>query len=906
MKIKELDFLTKEYIKKLGKYADMDIGVYIDKIDSQIKSGSHVNKLYVELYDALKKERSAFCGSDDADKEAIGKMDELKEKLDRIPLEEIKFHVDDSEYSKNYNKIKRKFAIETLGDLYSSNFPASLAFEITANKWKDLIIRQHENIIKEYNDFIIVKNYPETIKEEGGLIGNLKNGLIEISKRLKASIDNPRYSLTLKYPSNPDKPSSLKNVAEILESIYVDNKSLYETASTLGYTKEHIRNIHQKTIDALINGDVINGNIRLDPILTEWNDLVQKEAMFNTASHLYDILGLFDEQIFPSLGFDIIDIIDNEPKIKFIVPKGQKGIYSKVGNAVVSVLRDKVLPADKTEIFEKVYKHYQVQKIKDDFSESLIENILNCQEVVDSEKGLYWLKTEYLNTGEQQMARLIYDKKNPVLSKDVIKEFKEKYGKTFTTSLTTLKKFGLKNIQGNLWAYGDKELPAIQKAVLEFVEDKIIFTYEELEEYLISKGYIIPSSIRAYITSLCYVDNKNKDHFCHKSYVDDYSQFSWRNQSREGLTNWILNAIKDFIEGKEKVTVFQILNHVEDTAKDTEYEGYIRQRTKALIDNYSGGSSLFKIEGKHVYKNQPYYDKTNFSIIGLRGSDKYPFYSQIRSIILNAVKKSVDRQITLIDAISLVNTNLSEEQSRNTVIRALTNKNLPKINLEIKTIDNTVYIKLTGEEIKTEPIYEIVSSEILSDSGPSLEIRKEEERPPVSYRVSLDWVKLETSLRKEMSDYSKYMNFMDLDMDEGIIKFISFLQNAENSNLNRILPQFIYEYLNARTDSYDQYTYLNSLATNFEGLLSEIKYKKTGKKNITSGLGEKLKDYPFLQNALTTPPACSKLYERIFKDLYEKRNKFAHGEEVSLTTYNTAKTIVDYISLYIFTVTKYA
>ena len=99
--------------------------------------------------------------------------------------------------------------------------------------------------------------------------------------------------------------------------------------------------------------------------------------------------------------------------------------------------------------------------------------------------------------------------------------------------------------------------------------------------------------------------------------------------------------------------------------------------------------------------------------------------------------------------------------------------------------------------------------------------------------------------------------------------------------------------------------YVSNLALFYEALLSEIKYQKDGIRIRKKGLGDWAMEYPTMARNMGLPSRLTKGFDRIFCDLYFKRNKFAHGEPVEMSSSDTAKTISDFVALYIFTVAKY-
>lgn len=898
MKIRELNIIGVADLNKLGKYAEMSVEEYVEWIKQQKKSRQHINKFYQSLYDKI---CDGLPGISISIRETPKTKKAIQLKLKEISLDEIQYYVDGTEYTKHCGELRRN-GITNLGQLYSFQFLSKCKFEIVAQSWQQILKEKHTIIISNWEDYHTTKVFPTEIKKEDGLIDNLKRAIWEIASSLASRIGNKKYPQTLKYNTAPEATFPLSLVSSILLLYYGENRTEDEIKDIHCLTKWRVQDVHLKTITAIVAGETISENLRLNKDIVEWICTVKKECLFHTEDELIKITGKNDEQMFHLLGYDFVEV----EGVRFVIPKDTKGIYSKVGNTVISTLRENALPTEKEEIIEKAENHKKMSKVDKNYDDEFINRILSCEKLIETKaNGKIALRTEYLSSDEQRIARIIYESEKPVSKSEVYKRFEAVYCRSTTfVNFSTLSKYGLSNVQGNLWYHG-KELKPIQSFISDYAENQKIFFYSDLESKLKFHGYIIPSSIRTYITNVCQVDNNDRLHFCHKDWIEDFPQFSWRNQNRDGVTNWILNQIKDYLSNKESVDVIELYDYVEEKAKGTDYEKDIRQRVQYTVVSYSGEVSPFLLYGNNLRKNVTLYDTFDFSVLGLKGS-KYPFFIQIRSIVLNEIKKSKDGRISLVDAVKLVNESIEEPQSRNTVIRAITNKHLPSINAEIKNIGGTLYIVRVGAEIAAEPVYEIKPSVNVGEAEVVQDIKVTEERPSITYRLTLDWSRLEPAMKRELTFYKNWMCYEHIDFEEAIRKFVMFIKNAENDNLKRKLPQNLYEYWFASTDYFDRNMYVSNLALFYEGLLSEIKYQKDGIRLHKKGLGDWALEFPTMARNMGLPTRMAKGFDRIFCDLYSKRNKFAHGEPVEMSSSDTAKTISDYIALYIFTVAKYS
>lgn len=902
MKVKELDIVKKEDLKKLGVLSNNTVEEFVEWVEIKKKEGKRVNKFYTELYDYIKTDITTKADTLVLSITEETYIDEVYENIKALPIEEIRYYFDVKIFDRCIRKLRRYLRLKTLGDLYMSNFNESDTYEKVAIEWQTFLKDNYEQIINDKNEVIEQNVLPAEINRESGLIGNLERGLHEIGLLLSKHVDNERYDQTLKFTSFPGDTFPLRLVSTILNLVYGGNKTIEEIADLNDLTYERIRDVHAKTLGALFSCEILSENVSLNPDLIEWVNNVKNEFLFQKEEDFIRFIGQIDERRLGILGVTMVNIADTN--IRFVIPSGTKRIYSKVGDAVISVLRDTVTPIDKEEILYKVEHHYKLAD-KSEYDPNFIEKILNCDELIDTcDSGLY-LKTDFLSTDQQKMARLIYEFGRPITSKEALRTFHELYHHQCSGGLSPLKKYGLNNVSGNIWAFHAKTLEPIQSFINRFAEEKKIFYFEDLKKAMLAEGYIIPDSIRSYITNTCQVDNNDKSHFCHKDWIEDYPQYKWRNNSRTGITNWILNKIKEIFSEKDELPLNQLLNKIATAAADTDFESNIRIRSKYIIKKYSGKGQPFILKDKKLIKNIAVYDSIDFSTIGLSGG-KYPFYVQIRTIILHILKKSEEGKISLVDAIKLINESIDEPQDRNTILRAITTKFLPDINLEIQTIDGKVYIVLKGSVTTIEPFYEIHED---SDKE-KIAIAKESDitdiRPRISNHLTLDWTELENSLKQQLKFYDKWLAYEGINFEKAVSGFITFIKSSDNPNLNYRLPQSLYEYWHALTDHYDRELYLTQLILYFESLLSEIKYKKDKKTyHITMGLGSKLKDFRELYESLTIHSSVAKGFENIMKSLYNNRNIVAHGGSVDLESEVLAKTISDYVALYIYTSSKY-
>ena len=434
----------------------------------------------------------------------------------------------------------------------------------------------------------------------------------------------------------------------------------------------------------------------------------------------------------------------------------------------------------------------------------------------------------------------------------------------------------------------------------------LIFYISELEIYLKEQGYSIPQykSFRTKITRFCSPDVHDANHFCHKDYTENYPEYTWRNPTQYGQTNWILNCVKEILDDKWFEEIDTVLAQLKEKAIGSDFEEIVNKRAKYILPSYCGDTQPFYFDGKKISKNEPYYSQCDFSTIGLR-EGKYSFYTQIRSIAFNEVKKSDNGKKELTEIIDIINEIVDEEISRNVVIRAIEDveKRFPSIDLELISDNGRLFVVWTGNAINPEPTFE-VSNGVDESEEQIHEVENTETRPAIKFRQGINWTELGRIMKRELSFYKYWMIREEYELDSSIDDFLDFIRHSENSNLNRRLPQNLYEYWFASTDSYDRSTYLTNLALFFEALLSDIYYQQHGVRLRKKGLSDWAEEFVGLPQKLLFS-RDSKGFDRIASDLHYKRNKIAHGDDIKLSSLETAKTITDYAALYVYVFARY-
>ena len=903
MKVKEMDFITSSELSKLRKAGvdNLEIKEFIDIVKGMTSRGARVPALYDKTYHNLMRLHIGDLPVEEVVEEH--QVDELKLLYDNIPIVELKYHV--SSKMERYISLLKNNGIEKLGQLYSlteseirnmsgAGGKAVKEIEALQQRLKD----DQQKIIECWHESTILYELPSNYDSSLGLIPNLQNAITELVSIMESRFHNRRYVDT----DQTRKTQKLR--IDILKLFYQEGKNDMQIANILGKSQTHISKSRRDVVTPFYYGNRIDksvfyNNIYLRKGLVELVKSLEDECLFREKTKFVRYSGMDDETFLADFGFDLTKVLD----VDFIILKETKDNYSQVGKDVVNALNDKVIPCSIEEIVRIVEDSPKSSEL--DYDSNFVYNILSCTNIVDViEDGIIQIQYKYLSSYERKCARILYESGKLLTKDELSNEIEKRDGKKPTLNPSNAKKYGI-NSQGNKWYYGEPRVP-IQKKILGFAEEEIIFTYQELEQFLKDEGYSMHQTIRSNITNVCVVDNKDKNHFCHKDFVDDYPEFSWRNPTKYGQTNWILNEIKTILEEGKELPEDELLAELERRSLSTEFNSVVAKRAKYIFKAYCGDDKPFVIENGIVEKNSSVFENTEFAYIGLR-EGMYVYYPQIRSIAANEVKKTEQGRLSLESFRVIVNEIIGEEIGRNVIKRALEDKNkrFSPIDVELAADENgNLFLYWTKQESIAEPVYEIKASDDEQEIEEVKEVAIVEQRPAIKYRQVINWNDLSVQLKQELSFYKLWMRREEYNLDASIDQFLEFLKHAENSNLSRKMPQNLYEYWFASTDSYDRSTYLSNLALFFEAFLAEINYQTTGVKLSKKGLSDWAEEFPGLPQKLLFSKD-NKGFARIASDLHFRRNKIAHGEDFRLNSLETAKTIVDYVALYVYVFARY-
>ena len=872
LRIRDLDF--EEAQKIPSKEGNMLVSEWYKSVSRR----ETINKPYQKLIDRLKQDAPELLGD--------SKEDPLlpwKDALESTPVGKLVYFATDGLNIQVFERYELNLKIKTLWDLHQWQKPnGSMTRYIQYTMdFKKILEEQGAKLLERIA--AIEKEYylPADYKEDDSLYDNIKQAIDEL---VKLTIDN--------------KPVELggDTLTQVLNYHFGEKLPWADVVKKLGKDDTYLKNSERHFLLDLLHGNKLNGNISLHKKLINNFLYFEENCAFESVTKMLPVIGNIEPELLSLAKCDMIELKDG---VRFFIPKDCRGIYSSVWSKILETLNENaIVPAQRDDIIDIVEEKLSTNEVHYDIN--FIHNVLKCDEIVDILPNDMIQLADSLLDDTKRIVRLLYQNAPSQYDKKHLEAiFENSYHRAPSCKYPKLSEFGV-SCTDYQWYYGTPMEPIINK-IEQFALENKHFYYADLESYLIQEKYTIPKSIRNKITKICQVDTQDKMHFCHKDFVDDYPSFTWRRNINTGIVNWILNQANNYLKGKNSVRFSEVIDYTEEQAKDTEYEYRIREWSSFNLRQYSGDDQPFLIDGKSLKRNPKCYDSTDFETIGRRGN--YPFYKQIRSLIAYEIKKSQDRRMLFTDVVRLAeNTFGVDNVDRGMVERALTNQYLQPIDIELISEKGKRYVVWTASNVKTEPTYQVVASQLNQDVEVVQQVVDPQPRHGIQYRETVDWSKLSASLKNELQFYDTWMRREGYTIANGVDKFLAFIKESSNTNLSRVLPQNLYEYWFAGTDAFDRENYVRNLSIFYEALLADMYFRKYDKKLPKKGLYDWIDEFDMAHKISFYND--SKGFDRILTNLYRMRNKLAHGDAIEQNSRETANTIADYVALYVYTMAK--
>ncbi len=824
--------------------------------------------------------------------------------MKNIPIDEIQ-NIGLTNSSNVVNAMK-KVGINTLSDLISTAMDSLIGQQGVGSakiaKWKEIQKSVYDNKDQIANDYLnknCIHIVPVSFYYEKGLTYAFKSAIKELISIIESS-----------------KNAQTNRCFPYLFPYFIENKDVRTIAEEYNISNETVRMPLVDFYTRFCTGEIVFGNIQLNEGIVNWfNSLKDNRYKFHLIDELTTIAGSHDDLLLKTLGYDTIDFMG----LNLIIPCNTRGTYSRVLNALDKVLQKSFLYLNLNEILQRVETLIAEENPQLEYEDDFIEAILANTHIIDNNEFGIRIKLEYIRFKEDRCARIVYDAGRGMTRADIEKTYEniynEKISFVYSKSLTNK---GFTTGGGRQWMYGN-DIKPLEEFINEYAEEKIIFHYEDIIEAISDYGYSInDATVRTYITNLCNVDNSTRSIFCIKEKCEEHPDYNWRKTGREGLSNWVLNQAKDIIiSSNGHIGISELYDKIVELSKNTEFNSRIKERARTVINSYIGDGLPFVIKDDELTLDETVYENTDWDVIGHKGG-RFPFFAQIRDIAANTIKHRREDRIPLMDFVGIIQTLIDEKQVdfpndrsklRKLIIDAIENKKLTAIPVKLESVDNTVYLVKIDENSSLEPLYKV--KEVVKDGITTPEIEETPQhanscRENITYKTVYNWEQLVEQFTTEFTFYSYWLNESGLQLTDSINLFRGFMENAKNSNLREMLPQNLYEYFYANTALYDRKTYVRNLALSYEGLLKEIYIRNNNEIDFkTRGLGDWFCRFPELSYAMSIPHREAKKFSKILHDLYYKRNVFAHGEDLTMSSKDIATAITEYTILYIYTVAKF-
>lgn len=559
----------------------------------------------------------------------------------------------------------------------------------SARAYKQWLVKGHRIILADVNDLSKTILLPQEYSAEMPVLDALRKALVEAADIISLRSTTPRYI------SSPRDSAGMKFISSLLRRRFVDRLSFAEIAEEFGKTSWHITKTHSDFIGTLVSGETIYTNMRLNPELVKRIDRYRHESIFRPAR----LLGPVSEDDLPLLSSIGITLLPVGEGLELIIPGREKCKYSAKMRQVFRVLRETVVPMDEEEFISRIERSSEFSSPLDEKDAAFVKAIAGSRVITERCEGCVKLRMKFFVSDEQRVGRIIYDSNSWLTRRQVFERFRKVVGRESNcVNLSNLRKYGIHS-SGDLWSYG-KKLSPVSYFISEYAERRRIFMMEELEAALVEAGYPILDRVRSYVTENCLVDNLDPNHFCHKKYACDYSDFSWRRPGRTGLSNWILTRMRDVCQERGGVPIEEMVDAVEELGRGERFEHDLRQRIRTTLSAYNGPGQPFLADGETVRLNPEMLGKINYATIGRRGYEKTPQFEQIRTFAVEMLEHNEDDVVSLVEFMALLNEGRKEPFSRNNCMRALTNAHLGPLPLVVENIRGSLYLRRVAENAR--------------------------------------------------------------------------------------------------------------------------------------------------------------------------------------------------------------
>lgn len=812
-----------------------------------------------------------------------------------------------------------------LAEIHRSGFSATRYIGLQ-DKFRNMV---QDEKFQEDLGFWAPKSFPRNYCADKTLFENID----EVLKDLLWFVDGCSER-TDQIPYNRDI-KKVELLHRILRPHYKENESLKGIARVLGKDEERTRQlIKDELLTPLLKGEIAQGESKLFAGISINNDLLEQIRRYDgTFSLIETPLSDFVKDVLK------IDLL----KVRFatryiIVPSETTGCYKVVLTNLVDELTKIVKPIQVDELLVRIGQNQKIQssilRKNKDYSEKFITNLLEETDLVDvsEEDGRIIINHRYIkhNQGvggvhkERALARIIADANRPITEDEIKAEYLSRYdinlGKNVNLSHTN--NYGMVAVGKTAWEYNTSDArKPLQERVEDYSRDNRAFYFKDIKAALEQDNYIFnPRTLRTYITNCCQVDNRDKDHFCYSESIGDYPDYTWRRPVRSGVVNWLANELRLLFNDRQKdcIHISEVNRYLYERGQGTEFAedavyGYTPLiSTTAITSDLDSPFVINRVKRGDwsLCKNGEKFDTTNWETIGTKGRE---WEHKLLVLAANIVRKTHLNRMLLTELVRSIVTDeevdgLSERQIRKKLMEAI-RSNISQHPLVLWEIEGRLHVGVDARRIQPASRYK---------SENNIQITYQ----TVSQLAPLNWEELREVMKQDMYACSRAWYANNEDFYQAFDRLVDdVIQKSRNRNLNTIFPQRLYEFFFVEnpTDD-DRYCIMCSIAKNFEGLLSEIYYRRTGNRlqgchglwNLTQ-----MGDFNDFNNILNNEVSIWNLvhggWERTLKTLSFVRNTDAHGEwfvdndrnDPRPESKKTIEKIRRFAALYVFAVAKY-
>ena len=729
---------------------------------------------------------------------------------------------------------------------------------------------------------------------------------------------------------------SLSQVVERIKLIFLERHSREELAKLLSLTTERVRQLNVGYLDNIINGTWADvSNLSLDnQIKQEISSFLEHLPAICSKKYLEELLQVesYENSIVsvvlplqsapqninslskaPYLSFDQVYYTSTKESLSWV------GIYI---NSICGVLglNSKIFDVrpmtidDIMDLLEQSVPEFE-------FDRDVVLDLLQQHDWIEqlsyADEVKYQLKYQYLKTDYKYLARIVYENKRVNINDiDVIHRTKMNDFRipSIQNSVGPVKKnisWVVNGGKNGILEYNENGETKIKitEFIKQWVAERILFTMQDILQALEKEGYmnLVENTIRTYVMNHCHVDNKQRNLFCYSPCIDQFSEYAWRSKAQSGITNWMIKKVREHLLNVSSMTldIKLLADKLQKDAQESDEKFQINRDLEMYLCRYAQEDfGLFEFPSKKTIRLT---DKCkNLSDEELdkigRRNRKPEYYDVVISKIVALLKESDNGEMRLLDLRGACLDDL--ENKADTAFYKIVDNYLPKQIVKIKKGDK-LFLKLQKEKIEYVDSMTVRASE---NAGIPVIVKDEIERPVREFgqKIPVDWNVLRKDFCFQLGFYVNQWN-LDLSFEEGVDKFIRFIQRLDtfkNMRLTRQLPQSFMLFWHYQNDNYAFMDYLTGIVTCYERLLREIHLANTGDKLESVGLMSTVKMIESMSHWASGYD--TNIFHRIFRNIRTERNKISHGEEfVSRTLPEMVLSITQYIALYIYTVARF-